>query len=487
MGGTLRLGNDIVIPAIIGEGSTINNQNKTVTSNGVYTADQGYTGLGRVTVNVNNSTETKTITENGTYTPSSGKVGFSSVTVNVAVGSAGLPRYVIYDSFDDSYTYTSHSQYSSEDVTSFSTGGPTNVFEDYSMAAACRGNTKLTDIEFLPSGNEDITLGQYSWAWAFAGCTSLTDTTLSGHKLITSRKAPGSCEGMFAGCTSLTSTGLEANTTNTLGKGAWADMFSGCTSLTSTGLSNITSLCLDKVGVTLYEILRPDYVDYYEQINYGNMARMFAGCTSLLSTGLSKLEQFDFLYCNYASISCTREKITASKTDIASDPSAVGEYVCAYMFAGCTSLTDIGLDKLTNIPGHGAFKMFLNCTGLESASFPELTEVYDNAMEYMFSGCTNLQTISFPKLATMGRDACYHIASNSGLSSIYFRGIPKSKMNEIIANRPFRYMLSSGTSGLRNCTVHFPANLSDLATEEDFVNGFGGTSTTILFDLPNVV
>lgn len=33
-------------------GSQINNQNKTITSNGEYTADQGYTGLGTVTVNV---------------------------------------------------------------------------------------------------------------------------------------------------------------------------------------------------------------------------------------------------------------------------------------------------------------------------------------------------------------------------------------------------------------------------------------------------
>lgn len=33
-------------------GTTINNQDKTITSNGQYTADEGYTGLGTVTVNV---------------------------------------------------------------------------------------------------------------------------------------------------------------------------------------------------------------------------------------------------------------------------------------------------------------------------------------------------------------------------------------------------------------------------------------------------
>ena len=49
----LRLGDNIVVPAIvIKEGAEINNQNKTITQNGQYTADEGYTGLGTVTVNV---------------------------------------------------------------------------------------------------------------------------------------------------------------------------------------------------------------------------------------------------------------------------------------------------------------------------------------------------------------------------------------------------------------------------------------------------
>lgn len=46
---------DVSILGITGtleEGTTINNQDKTVTENGAYTADEGYTGLGTVTVNV---------------------------------------------------------------------------------------------------------------------------------------------------------------------------------------------------------------------------------------------------------------------------------------------------------------------------------------------------------------------------------------------------------------------------------------------------
>ena len=42
-------------------GGSINNQNITVTTNGVYSAEQGYTGLGTVTVNVLDSFAPMTI------------------------------------------------------------------------------------------------------------------------------------------------------------------------------------------------------------------------------------------------------------------------------------------------------------------------------------------------------------------------------------------------------------------------------------------
>lgn len=65
------------------EGAQINNQDKTVTANGTYTADSGYTGLGEITVAL--PLDTKTITINGTYNASSDDLqGYSSVTVNVA-------------------------------------------------------------------------------------------------------------------------------------------------------------------------------------------------------------------------------------------------------------------------------------------------------------------------------------------------------------------------------------------------------------------
>jgi hypothetical protein len=77
-----------------GGGVTIRNQNKTITENGSYKADSGYTGLGTVTVNVPQQepvVQALDVTENGVYNPPSGVDGFAPVTVNVEASGGGMP------------------------------------------------------------------------------------------------------------------------------------------------------------------------------------------------------------------------------------------------------------------------------------------------------------------------------------------------------------------------------------------------------------
>lgn len=69
-----------------GGGVAIKNQDKTITENGTYKADSGYTGLGTVSVNVPSKEpvlQDKTITENGTVLPDVGYDGMSKVVVDV--------------------------------------------------------------------------------------------------------------------------------------------------------------------------------------------------------------------------------------------------------------------------------------------------------------------------------------------------------------------------------------------------------------------
>ena len=87
-----------------GGGATINNQDITVTENGVYTADTGYTGLGTVNVNVPTGTtinnQNITVTENGTYTADAGYTGLGTVEVQVPNPSTGILSIVENGSYN---------------------------------------------------------------------------------------------------------------------------------------------------------------------------------------------------------------------------------------------------------------------------------------------------------------------------------------------------------------------------------------------------
>ena len=124
------------------------------------------------------------------------------------------------------------------------------------------------------------------------------------------------------------------------------------------------------------------------------------------------------------------------------------------MFFGCTSLTSVNLSKLTTVGEYAIARMFYNCTNLANIDLSSLTTIGDECMESMFYGCTSLTTLSFPSLT-----------SNSF-------GSYTTQFNNML-------------SGVTGCTVHFPSNLQTVIGSWSSVqNGFGGTNTVVLFDLP---
>lgn len=98
--------------------------------------------------------------------------------------------------------------------------------------------------------------------------------------------------------------------------------------------------------------------------------------------------------------------------------------------------------------------MFANCTSLVTGRFPSVNTVsYIGCLSGAFSGCTSLQTLWF-----------YALDTNSF----------GSRTNQ------FNNMLSACT----NVTVHFPIRIqSTIGSWSDVTNGFGGTNTTVLFDI----
>ena len=74
---------DVILSGNLSVSKTVNLQNKIIYHNGQYEADDGYDGLGKVTVDVHNEMTDLKATENGVYLPPEGYDGFDLVDVDV--------------------------------------------------------------------------------------------------------------------------------------------------------------------------------------------------------------------------------------------------------------------------------------------------------------------------------------------------------------------------------------------------------------------
>ena len=288
----------------------------------------------------------------------------------------------------------------------------------------CSGCTNLTEATVPPI--PDMRSTNNYLTNLFENCTKLTDTCgiFSGITTIPSFVTDSyGLSYTFSGCTSLTSTGLD-NVTS-IGSYGLSHTFSGCTSLTSTGLDNVTSI--GNRGL------------YYT----------FEGCTSLTSTGLNSVTNISDFGLLYAFQDCT--SLTSTGLD---NLTSIGTKSLNYAFRGCTSLTSTGLNSVTNISDFGLQYAFQDCTNLTTVNLNNVTSIGQYGLQYAFQDCTSLTSLSFPKL-------------NSNSFGSY--------------TNQFDRMLY----GVTGCTVHFPSNLeSVIGSWSDVTNGFGGTNTTVLFDLP---
>lgn len=263
----------------------------------------------------------------------------------------------------------------------------------------------------------------YACQSAFGNQQTLTHVDLSKLEEIQVSGSSGrSCENMFYCCTNVT---VDMGSLKKMsGYYACNQMFFKCPNA-DFDLSNI-------------EVL--------SGTNCCNSAFNETGITYINMPKLTTLTDVKVCYSMFANTS------KAISADLSGLKSIYGSNTCQFMF-NYSYIKSIDLSNLETIDGSYSCACMFSHSGLEGdVYFPKLTKIIgSNVCQYMFEYCNNLKNIYFPSLQVVG-----------------------SNTNQ------FNKMLS----GVTGCTVHFPAALESVMGEwTDVKQGFGGTNTTVLFDL----
>ena len=348
------------------------------------------------------------------------------------------------------------------------------AFTASSIQTADLGSLETAELKSSTSGG---TTAYSPLEYTFNNCTSLTSADLSSFKyFVYNDSGATSFAGFtytFSNCSALVS--VDLSSFEKFVGGDFNYTFQNCVALTTitydqAKIANLfsTSAVRDKSFYYTFSGCSALTVPYFIKeasgvVSFGNNTfyQMFNNCTSLASTGLSNVEVI------IATYAFTFSKTYAGCTALTStgldnvrcmrcgDTSTSTNAAFTYMFNGCTGLTTTGLNKLTFAKGKYIFcYMFSGCTGLTNETFTNLGAVYgDSAFYNMFRNCTSLVSLSFPQLIA---------------STLY-------------GTSTFANMLY-GCSGV---TVHFPSNAQAvIGSWASVTGGFGGTNTTVLFDLP---
>ena len=157
-----------------------------------------------------------------------------------------------------------------------------------------------------------------------------------------------------------------------------------------------------------------------------------------------------------------------------------GTYVFSYAFNNCRFLNDVNFEKLQYIGASSFRNAFQGCISLQSINLPSLKTVRGNGLNSCFYSCSNLKYAYLNSVNDISYNRaignCFAYCSN--LMDIYFNGLTSSSFGSV--SNQFSSMLI----GVNGCNVHFPAAIqSTISGWSDVTSGFGGTNTTVLFDL----
>lgn len=161
----------------------------------------------------------------------------------------------------------------------------------------------------------------------------------------------------------------------------------------------------------------------------------------------------------------------------------LGTRVFCYEYAYVTwaSNTTIDMSELTTISGSYACEdMFAWGRNIAKVDMSNVTTISGDYACYSMFYYSDIQEVDLSKLENItGSQACGMMFAHTSLPALSF---PALKSTSFGSNtNQFNNMLS----GVTGCTVHFPSSLQGYLSQWTSVqNGFGGTNTTILWDLP---
>lgn len=185
-------------------------------------------------------------------------------------------------------------------------------------------------------------------------------------------------------------------------------------------------------------------------------------------------------YCLTNGYENTSSSVLSGALDLSSLTALTGNYALAYCFRNCDGISSVDLSSLITANGSNAlYYCFADCSGIISVDLSSLTTIGTGSLNTCFAS-TGLTSMDFQSLATMsgGNAMTGCFATCQSLARLSFYALDTNSFGTQTSQ--FNNMLG----GITGCTVHFPMRIqSTIGSWTSVTAGFGGTNTTVLFDI----